>query len=102
MHRTPLHELCLQVKLLELGEISPVSPYISPVSPLQIKLLELGEIEDFLAKARAPTHVLGPHLLWATPTTATLTMAAPTRATLTMAMPTRATLTTGHTYYGHT
>ena len=32
MHRTPLHELCLQ-----------------------IKLLELGEIEDFLAKARAPT-----------------------------------------------
>ena len=58
MHRTPLHELCLQ-----------------------IKLLELGEIEDFLAKARAPTR---------------------TRATLTMAMPTRATLTTGHTYYGHT
>ena len=54
MHRTPLHELCLQ-----------------------IKLLELGEIEDFLAKARAPTR---------------------TRATLTMAMPTRATLTTGHTY----
>ena len=47
MHRTPLHELCLQ-----------------------IKLLELGEIEDFLAKAHAPT---------------------PTRATLTMAMPTRLT-----------
>ena len=85
MHRTPLHELCLQ-----------------------IKLLELGEIEDFLAKARAPTpttatttmghtyyghtyygpHLLRPHLLWATPS----------RATLTMAMPTRATLTTGHTY----
>ena len=43
MHRTPLHELCLQ-----------------------IKLLELGEIEDFLAKAHAPT-----------PTRATLTKAVP-------------------------
>ena len=53
MHRTPLHELCLQ-----------------------IKLLELGEIEDFLAKARAPTR---------------------TRATLTMGH-----TYYGHTHYGRT
>ena len=41
MHRTPLHELCLQ-----------------------IKLLELGEIEDFLAKAPEAPHLLWLYLLW--------------------------------------
>ena len=61
MHRTPLHELCLQ-----------------------IKLLELGEIEDFLAKARAPAPTTAT-LTMATPTRATLTTAMPTTALLYLA-----------------